>query len=74
MTPREEERGWIPWSGGDCPVDPLDRIEIRFRSLLPNSEGPTFTVIAHTLSGGWQHEGGGGDIVAYRHLNQDAGR
>ena len=51
--------GWIPWSGGTCPMDGDTGVEI----ILRDGSGDD------SESGGfwqWEHNGGDGDILAYR--------
>lgn len=53
---------WIEWDGGECPVDPDTRVDVRFRSgYIEYNDG------AGELP--WDHGGTfgtAGDIVAYR--------
>ncbi|MDE2103371.1 MAG: hypothetical protein KGL39_39385 [Patescibacteria group bacterium] len=54
----EDSDGWIPWSGGGCPV-PYTEIRVKFR------DGDT---CAHNALQylRWDHTGSDGDIIAYR--------
>lgn len=74
----EREGGWLPWSGGACPVHTSERVEYRLRFNGPDRpSGPTGELSA--LAGGlrWDHgrtpESAAdaslrrNDIVAYRH-------
>lgn len=51
--------GWVEWNGGECPLHPDARVEVRMRSGAKMSG---------LVSGGsmWRHNGGDYDIVAYR--------
>lgn len=51
---------WIPWSGGDCPVAPDVRVDVKFRDGTDDLCGER----AHIW--GWDHSYGSQDIVAYR--------
>lgn len=70
MTGREE-KGWIPWEGGECPVGPHVEVEVRFRDA---AEIAGFSAGFWAGNGGggsdpdyWQHEGDDeSDIIAYR--------
>ena len=57
-----EEPEWIEWNGGECPVAPEMRVELKFRvhgtHIMP--------YYADALR--WNHENNGGDILAYRVL------
>lgn len=57
-----EEPEWIEWNGGECPVAPEMRVELKFRvhgtHIMP--------YYADALR--WNHENNGGDIIAYRVL------
>lgn len=51
--------GWIPWSGGGCPVDPETVVDVRF------SNGDEISGLS---AGEWEWDlaGGGFSIIAYR--------
>jgi hypothetical protein len=51
---------WIPWEGGECPVDENATVETRLRG----GGGAPFSDLAGRYR--WGHAGAGGDIVAYR--------
>ena len=63
--------GWIPWSGGECPVGPEVRIDVQFRD-----GGISLDMYASVWSVScWQHDDGGhhdNDIMFYR-LHTEAG-
>lgn len=50
---------WTGWDGGECPVPPDTRVDVRFRSGTEHYRMP---------AGGWRwmHRSNDGDIVAYR--------
>lgn len=56
-----EASGWIPWNGGECPVDDEVRVSVRFRDSSDYDEWP---VKAGTLR--WSNLGNAADIVAYK--------
>lgn len=51
--------GWIEWSGGECPVDPDDLVDLVAR------RGWKYTAMK-AGHWGWRHDGEGFDIVRYR--------
>jgi hypothetical protein len=61
------EPEWIDWHGGECPVPEGTRVEVRFRieQTAERSDPENWR---------WDHrpEGGGGDIIAYRILGEQA--
>ena len=64
--PQADADGWIPWSGGKCPVSPAMLVEVKLRSgqawLNKNAEEGSFW--------GWRHgpKKSPDDIIAYRPL------
>lgn len=52
------EDGWIPWSGGECPVRPNDYVDYKMR------DGSSDSFLALKLT--WNHRDEDDDIVAYR--------
>jgi hypothetical protein len=62
-SPQPADDGWIPWEGGDCPVKPEAWVEVKWRKGMKGSGG-TSKDIGGIFS--WSHEGGFGDIIAYR--------
>lgn len=60
MNNTEDKDGWIPWSGGDCPVYKHALVDVKFRS---GKIGDT-PEMAEDWS--WSHENLTGDIVAYK--------
>ena len=54
------EPAWIPWEGGECPLEDGMIWEAKFRSGTH--------VKAKGLACRWNHNGSAGDIVAYRVL------
>lgn len=56
-----ETDGWIPWSGGECPVHPDTIVEIEFSSgIRPPASKASY------WSWSWPPGTNGSDIVAYR--------
>ena len=64
--PQADADGWIPWSGGECPVSPAMLVEVKLRSgqswLNKNAEEGSFWE--------WYHgpKKSPDDIIAYRPL------
>jgi hypothetical protein len=59
-APQPDADGWISWGGGECPVAPKARVNIRFRTGVEDND----RIKACTVY--WRHELGDADIVAYR--------
>ena len=56
--PHPDADGWIPWAGGECPVD-SGEVKVKLRN------GYECADIAYEFR--WSHTDGlGGDIIAYR--------
>jgi hypothetical protein len=57
--PAQADEGWTQWSGGECPVDPETKVDLRLRNgeLIQG-------YIAR--NGGWTHHNHSDDFVAYR--------
>lgn len=60
---REDNDGWIEWSGGECPVPRGSETTIRFRD-----GDETTDTIPHLWN--WEHDNDEADIIAYRIVNQ----
>lgn len=59
-----EERPWIPWRGGACPVIGFAKIEVKCRNGdIETSEARGFI---------WSHDQGPHDIIAFRLAAQDS--
>ncbi|WP_312759502.1 hypothetical protein [Pantoea brenneri] len=58
LEQQERGDGWIEWGGGDCPVERMAIVEVKF-TQTPQGEG-----IAHWWD--WHHEEGENNIIAYR--------
>lgn len=56
--------GWIEWGGGECPIE-LPRQEVEYLTRLGNKH------ITPACDLRWYHEGKGGDIIAYRVIEND---
>ena len=50
---------WITWNGGDCPVDDLNIVEVKYRDLKLCSGEESYKYL-------WNHDGDNTDIIAYR--------
>lgn len=62
--PQADEDGWIPWSGGECPIEPpAHNLFIRFRIGTETSDYKS-----RAQSYFWLHEerAHSADIIAYR--------
>lgn len=60
-TDEPDADGWIPWHGGEIPVDLDTRVDTKYRR---DSEFPDTNMLAGSLY--WDHRAFGGDIIAYR--------
>jgi len=60
MTTPQSTDGWIPWSGGECPIAKSEKVTVRLRSGRETQRGQ----YAWTLR--WNRLELDGDIVAYR--------
>ena len=61
--PQGDADGWIPWSGGECPIPEGMAFDLRFRdgvTLLAASS------ISPAAEWGWNHERSWYVIIAYR--------
>ena len=58
MTTKKIYGPWIKWEGGECPVPPDTRVEVKLRS--GNVMGPR---LAYRYR--WKHIDSNGDIVEY---------
>ena len=62
--PQADADGWIPWGGGECPIEPpAHNLFIRFRSGIENGDH-----VSRAQSYFWLHEerAHSADIIAYR--------
>lgn len=55
---QSRNNGWIRWDGGECPVNPDQKVRVMFR------KGEDDEDIAWNFS--WFHDGDKADIVAYK--------
>lgn len=55
--------GWVEWHGGECPLPQMAQIEYKMRTT-------TKTYRHNAGSLGWNHTGTGGDIVAYKVVDE----
>ena len=58
-APQGAEDGWIPWNGGNCPVDGDCDVIVRFRDESDKPECPAKYYA-------WHHDGAYDDIIAYK--------
>ena len=61
--PQADADGWIPWSGGECPLGRVTQVDVRFRN------GDEFMGAESPWPAGsysWSHDESDYDIVAYR--------
>ena len=61
-APQPADDGWIPWAGGDCPVERRAVVRVKAKN------GEIGTDKAHFYD--WWHTGEPNDIVAYRVVQQ----
>lgn len=54
-----DSAGWIKWGGGDCPVDPGQKVDVELKVGTREKGHPA-------ESYRWSNLGRGSDIVAYR--------
>ena len=67
MTTKKIYSPWIKWHGGECPVPPDTRVEVKLRGGKLEKEYPAFG--CH-----WRYDGDDddGDIVEYRTVTKQA--
>lgn len=65
ITLIQDEHGFIPWSGGECPVDYGVKIEYKMK----NDPAKVYEGFPDGLR--WGHFDLGGDIIAYRVVKQE---
>lgn len=56
---------WITWRGGRCPV-PGQKVLVRLRGEIIADSVAYSDEASYAESFEWDHDGGGGDIIAYR--------
>ena len=59
--------GWVEWDGGECPVIPGNRVDLKLRGGFITQDFPA-------EAGEWNHYGGVWDIIAYRVVEQERER
>ena len=59
MTNPQNTDGWIPWSGGECPIADGIEHQVQFR-------GGSFSQDYEASTWYWGHANHSSDIVAYR--------
>ena len=65
--PQADADGWIPWSGGECPMDRLTQVDVRYRNgdeLM--GAGLTWLAGSYDWNHNWNHDESDYDIIAYR--------
>ena len=68
-APQPADDGWIPWSGGDCPVEVGTRVDAKFRDgeKAYNVPAGDFAEDPDSRSASdWSHMEIDYDIIAYR--------
>ena len=60
--PQADADGWIPWSGGECPLDLLTQVDVRYRNSGELIIGSTCLAGAYD----WSHDERDYDVIAYR--------
>ena len=60
--PQADADGWIPWSGGECPLDLLTQVDVRYRNSGELIIGSTCLAGAYD----WSHDERDYDIITYR--------
>ena len=64
VTPQPSADGWIPWEGGDCPVETNGHdLFLRFRDGREHSD---YVTRARGYDWKWERRGHPADIIAYR--------
>jgi hypothetical protein len=61
-APQGAEDGWIPWNGGDCPVDYTVKVTVLYR----NGNGGVFSEGYPAGGFRWGHTGLFTDIIGYK--------
>lgn len=65
VTLVQDEHGFIPWNGGECPVGYGVKVEYKMKS------GPSEVFEGFPDGLRWEHIGSGGDIIAYRVVKKE---
>ncbi len=58
-----DKDGWLPWYGGECPVDGTAFVDVRYKHCLVNEAD-----YAHIIR--WKHLDIAGDVIAYRVIKE----
>ncbi|WP_312631574.1 hypothetical protein [Pantoea piersonii] len=60
---QQESECWIVWEGGECPVAENTPVAVKYRNgvIMPAQPADCYE---------WNHDGWGGDIIAYRVIEQ----
>lgn len=66
----KQDDGWIPWNGGECPVDPETRVfyQLRAENISTIKRHARDYPESHSYAANfrWTHEDSVSDIVAYK--------
>lgn len=80
--PQFDDDGWIKWDGGECPVAPNTRVQVRCRNGWEDTaarggiaagylNSPAADPMSRSVNGNWWlNRGTEDDIVAYRIVSQ----
>lgn len=60
VSDEPDNEGWIPWAGGECPVDGETRVDVKFRWGGEIRDEPAVRFDQ------WNHASSDADIIAYR--------
>ena len=63
MTTKKIYGPWIEWHGGECPVPPDTRVEVKLRGGFSELAYPADDLY-------WSHDGDSSDIVEYRTVTE----
>ena len=58
IKPIADNDGWIEWTGGECPTNYNQMVEIKCKDLSTDIDKACYYV--------WKHDGDIGDIIAYK--------
>ena len=72
LAATQSDDGWIPWTGGDCPVEVGTRVDAKYRDGEKAYNVPAGYFAEDPNSGSaldWSHMKNDYDIIAYRVVN-----
>lgn len=64
--PQPDADGWIEWNGGECPVSPTTKVDVRFREAMDDDYESLYSFGGEAGEWEWDHNNCESDIVAYR--------